>query len=668
MTATAIQNIAAKLLVASATNVRKRASTRDDELYASIRERGVLQNIVVSSVKKPKGHFEVIAGGRRLRTIQKLIEDGVFTADYQVPCLVIDANQDGAEISLQENFQREDMNPADQCLAFQKIAETGATPDEIARRFGVTTRFVQGRLKLTALSPVIFEALAEGEISLDVAQAFTLRTEHDFQEAVYARCNRMYNSLTAEYVRSKMTADTVAGTNSVALFVGRDAYVAAGGAILSDLFSDAANERWTNPEILEPLIEEKLATEAERLRDELGVREVIIYPEAYVPWNASTNYQQLPTTSREPTEEEATELAELRAYIEEYDEYEAESEDEAVRITQEIDDRLQKIEQIEDALEYVDQDQRASATMFGYLSREGVVQLAQKYYIPRDNAKPKGLDNTNNSNDEAGEPDDDKLTLRPLAANLIGELAAQRTDVLRLYIASNPAMAIDITAFLIANGTMLSGFSIRMGEHSGPRAEPLPAYAELIESLNNSWQAGKNDVEKFDLFRQMPDEDRLAWLAFGTARAAISDVSPSKLQRHIASLLEVDVPGQWRPTEENYWSRISRAHIFDAFDLVGGEELRHRYDGSKKGILAQTADGIFSGNSVSIEPEIAQRAVTWVPEIMLFDKPNSDSDDDFADGPDDEDENPEDDLDADIEPGEQQPDIAPDVNDQDIAA
>src|SRR3546814_19940463 len=64
------------------------------------------------------------------------------------------------------------MNPADEAQAFAAIIEAGATTEDVARRFGLTVRFVEGRLRLASLAPRVFEALAEGTITLDMAKAY----------------------------------------------------------------------------------------------------------------------------------------------------------------------------------------------------------------------------------------------------------------------------------------------------------------------------------------------------------------------------------------------------------------------------------------------------------------------------------------------------------------
>jgi hypothetical protein len=77
------------------------------------------------------------------------------------------------------------MNPADECLAFGQLIEQGADVEGIARRFGLTVRFVEGRLRLSALAPSVFDALGDGEITLDVAKAYAATPDRERQAWVF---------------------------------------------------------------------------------------------------------------------------------------------------------------------------------------------------------------------------------------------------------------------------------------------------------------------------------------------------------------------------------------------------------------------------------------------------------------------------------------------------
>src|SRR3546814_15260093 len=64
------------------------------------------------------------------------------------------------------------MTPAEECRAFQYFIGLNNDIDGVAKRFGLTRRFVEGRLRLATLAEPIFEALSVGTITLDVAKAY----------------------------------------------------------------------------------------------------------------------------------------------------------------------------------------------------------------------------------------------------------------------------------------------------------------------------------------------------------------------------------------------------------------------------------------------------------------------------------------------------------------
>jgi ParB family transcriptional regulator, chromosome partitioning protein len=185
-----IQMIPAVDCILSPRNVRRTpaAPALHHQFKADIAARGVLQNLIGFGVPKKRGKFEITAGGRRLAAVHALIADGVFAADYVIPVFVLNDTATASETSLAENFQRQAMNPADECTAFRHFIDVDqATPEDIARRFGLTTRFVEGRVRLGNLAETVFDALRSGEINLEIAQAFAATSDTARQATVYAQ-------------------------------------------------------------------------------------------------------------------------------------------------------------------------------------------------------------------------------------------------------------------------------------------------------------------------------------------------------------------------------------------------------------------------------------------------------------------------------------------------
>ena len=139
---------------------------------------------------------------------------------------------------------------------------------------------------------------------MEAAQALTLTDDHDRQlEAL----KRFGNS--AHQIRRMLTEEKVGTTSSLFLFVGHDAYVAAGGTITADLFAENGDGYADDPELVETLATAKLAEIAAGYRADVwsDVRATLERPKDY--YTLVTVHAE---GSREPTAAEAAECARLQ--------------------------------------------------------------------------------------------------------------------------------------------------------------------------------------------------------------------------------------------------------------------------------------------------------------------------------------------------------------------
>ena len=185
-----IREIPLSQLALAPENVRKTSPDprADAELKASIATLGLLENLVVRTEEPDDSgaeRYAVVAGGRRLKAMQALVEDNVLDADHPVPCLVKAGDVEPAELSLAENVVRIAMHPADQVVAFTKLAEAGQSVSAIAGRFGASERIVEQRLRLGNAAPELLDAYRADEIDLEVLKAFAATTDRERQMAVW---------------------------------------------------------------------------------------------------------------------------------------------------------------------------------------------------------------------------------------------------------------------------------------------------------------------------------------------------------------------------------------------------------------------------------------------------------------------------------------------------
>jgi ParB family chromosome partitioning protein len=224
-----VHSICLSQLVLSPANVRKTPVTaaEDAALEASIRAHGVLQNLIVHATPiDGKGVYEVDAGGRRLKILQKLAAQGVIDADAKVPCKIREP-EDAVETSLAENTVRAAMHPADEFIAMAALIDGGATIDAVAKRFGTSERHVKQRLRLGKLAPELLDAYRNGDISLDTVTAFTLGADHAAQLAVWNQL-KSNSYIQAYMVKRPLTERAALLDSDLGKFVGAEAYEAAG--------------------------------------------------------------------------------------------------------------------------------------------------------------------------------------------------------------------------------------------------------------------------------------------------------------------------------------------------------------------------------------------------------------------------------------------------------
>jgi ParB family transcriptional regulator, chromosome partitioning protein len=136
-----------------------------EELAASVRERGIIQPIVVRQVRAGEG-FEIIAGERRWRAAQR-------AGLHDVPVVVLDVGDGEAlELAIIENVQRADLNPLDEASGYhQLITEYKHSQDAVAKIVGKSRSHVANTLRLLRLPQQVKDLLVDGKLSAGHARA-----------------------------------------------------------------------------------------------------------------------------------------------------------------------------------------------------------------------------------------------------------------------------------------------------------------------------------------------------------------------------------------------------------------------------------------------------------------------------------------------------------------
>jgi ParB family transcriptional regulator, chromosome partitioning protein len=139
---------------------RNFAETELDELAASMRERGIIQPIVVRPVQGAADSYEIIAGERRWRAAQR-------AGLHVVPIVQLDVSDDEAlQLAIIENVQRADLNPLEEAAGYQALGnEFGHSQDAIAKVVGKSRSHVANTLRLLKLPESVQAYIATGKIS-----------------------------------------------------------------------------------------------------------------------------------------------------------------------------------------------------------------------------------------------------------------------------------------------------------------------------------------------------------------------------------------------------------------------------------------------------------------------------------------------------------------------
>jgi ParB family chromosome partitioning protein len=143
-----------------------------DDLANSIREKGVIQPILVRSIRPD--HYEIVAGERRWRAAQR-------AHLHDVPVIIIEADDKAAlEIAIIENVQRTDLNALEEARGYEQLAaEFGYSHPDLAKVIGKSRSHVANTLRLLKLPNGVQKMLVEGQISAGHARALLTVADPD---------------------------------------------------------------------------------------------------------------------------------------------------------------------------------------------------------------------------------------------------------------------------------------------------------------------------------------------------------------------------------------------------------------------------------------------------------------------------------------------------------
>jgi ParB family transcriptional regulator, chromosome partitioning protein len=154
-----------------------------EELAVSIREIGLIQPITLRRTDDNK--YQIIAGERRFRAAQ-------IAGLTRIPAFIRDVDNDSMlEMALVENIQREDLNPVEIGLSYQRlIEECNLTQENLSARLGKKRSTVANYLRLLKLPAIIQKGLVDRELSMGHARALISIEEPDMQVMIFEQIKK----------------------------------------------------------------------------------------------------------------------------------------------------------------------------------------------------------------------------------------------------------------------------------------------------------------------------------------------------------------------------------------------------------------------------------------------------------------------------------------------
>ncbi|QKK27870.1 ParB/RepB/Spo0J family partition protein [Rhizobium hidalgonense] len=637
ITLSAARDIPFNELVLSQENVRKiKAGVSIEDLAEDIAHRGLLTSLSVRPELDADGNetgiYRIPAGGRRYRALERLVAQKRLAKTAGVPCIVSKGETLEVEDSLAENVQRVSLHPLDQFRAFQTLREQGLGEEEIAARFFVSVATVKQRLRLASVSPRLLDFYSEDEMTLEQIIAFSITNDHVRQEQVWDTISRSH-SREPYYIRRLLTETAIRASDRRAVYVGIEAYEAAGGVTMRDLFDQDQGGWLQDPALLEQLVMEKLKADAEAIQVSEGWQWV----EAAFdfPYGHTSGLRRFYGEQAEMTEDELARYDATRAEYDKLDAEYAEADEYSEATEQKLEQLGSELDRLNDRPYVFDPQEVARGGVFVSLGASGELKIERGFVRPEDEPKAE-IDPTphvgNGRADHGGdlpvsggagregtEPDDEDETIKPLPDRLVLDLTAARTIALRNALANDPVIAFIavLHAFVLKTFYVYGSDSCLEVTLQSARFSQTPGlgetvWAKEIDQRQEGWgqDLPKDPNDLWNFLIKLDEVSRQALFAHCAALSVNAVIEPwNKRIRAIAHAEQLArsigfdmVEAGWTPTADNYLGRVTKAHILQAVREAKGDQAAELIGHLKKTDMAREAERLMTGCGWLPEP------------------------------------------------------------------
>jgi ParB family chromosome partitioning protein len=554
-------------------NARGQPSMTDiSDMIASIRTHGLMQGLVVVAGPAKKGNapksYKVIAGARRLAALKEMTRQGV-PGYSSIPCVLV-SDENAYELSLAENVVRRNMHPADEFAAFAILIDEKNTPAQIATRFGVTEKHVQGRLKLSKVHPDILKAYRNGDLSLEKVMAFTLSDDKKKQKEVFKNLTDWHEP---DDIRESLTDNLVKADNVLVSFVTLEKYKKAGGAYTEDLFGEDVflHDR----PLLNKLARQKLHDYAAKVEQE-GWGWVEIIPDGHI-YDFTKGLTRIFEAPKKKDERR----------------------------------HLGVIVSVEKGM---------PVTTGWYLKKSDAEAFRKS--SPKI-AREAGLKPGKEKGVTSASVNDILRVQRHQVVQLVLSRGGEATIDLLLY---------TVARQLLGETSMASGYvSLPLAvdcqdarEYKEFSQSAAACGLQMVEkNLPLDWLKHKNEKERFEAFQVLSWGEKMHIIEYCTALMVEAEHPEEAKESLIEGLLARSgekVCDYWRPTRENYLEHITRDQLLDIGLELFGLQWRKDFKNAKKPELVTELDGIFAhpDKYAGMGDDLQRRIFEWLPSGMGF--------------------------------------------------
>ncbi|HBW1245186.1 ParB/RepB/Spo0J family partition protein [Klebsiella pneumoniae] len=591
-----IEMVPLSALVKSPLNVRTIPYPPESvrEMADSILAVGLIQNLVVHTL--PDGLSGVAAGGRRLAALQLLQREQRIDAGHQV--IVKRVSDELAVVaSMVENNNRVAMHPAEQISGFRTLSEQGKTPAQIGDQLGYSSRHVQRMLKLASLAPELIALLAENTLDVEQCQALSLESDPARQVEIYQRVKAQHSYAPAHMLKRAITDTEISVRDARFMFVGREAYEAAGGEVREDLFSAQEGDGTADGVLVGRLVQEKLESAALAVEMQEGWSWSLAREGAVRNYGDDReHYLVLPEPEGELSADEQRRLDELYATQEATATYEDEA---AIQVL------IDEIEEAASIRAWTPEQKAACGVVVSLSDGELCIQRGVQKKVQAAVA-----DAQESTVSQASIPD----VAEGISVPLLKKMSSERTLAVQAELVRQPQKAVALMVWRLCSCvfhyciTTRHPFVMNLGVHhssltsEAPTGENGQAWQSLMQEkarleamLPEGW---KND---FTTFFALDGQTLMSLMVFCTACSV--DGVQTREHGHtsrsdldgVEAALGFHLRNWWQPTADNFLGLLSKNQIVAALKDAGLTGAASDAEKMKKGDAASHAEQWLSG-------------------------------------------------------------------------